>query len=73
MTDTLTIRRPDDWHLHLRDGEVLKAVLARDGPALRPRHHHAESRAPRGHGRDAAEYRDRILAAKPSGRRSSAR
>ncbi|KPN63341.1 dihydroorotase [Aliiroseovarius crassostreae] len=27
MTQTLTIRRPDDWHLHLRDGEVLNAVL----------------------------------------------
>ena len=25
--NTLTIRRPDDWHLHLRDGEMLKAVL----------------------------------------------
>jgi dihydroorotase len=24
---SLTIRRPDDWHLHLRDGDVLKAVL----------------------------------------------
>jgi dihydroorotase len=24
---TLTIRRPDDWHLHLRDGEALRAVL----------------------------------------------
>ena len=24
--DRLTIRRPDDWHLHLRDGEMLKAV-----------------------------------------------
>ena len=24
---TLTIKRPDDWHLHLRDGEMLKAVL----------------------------------------------
>ena len=23
----LTIKRPDDWHLHLRDGEMLKAVL----------------------------------------------
>ena len=23
----LTIRRPDDWHLHLRDGEMLRAVL----------------------------------------------
>ena len=32
MTDaitptTLTIRQPDDWHVHLRDGEMLKAVV----------------------------------------------
>ena len=27
MTDRLTIRRPDDWHLHLRDGAMLEAVL----------------------------------------------
>ena len=27
MTQTLTITRPDDWHLHLRDGAMLKAVL----------------------------------------------
>ncbi len=26
MTDRLTIRRPDDWHVHLRDGEMLNAV-----------------------------------------------
>ncbi|HET7575966.1 MAG TPA: dihydroorotase [Sphingomicrobium sp.] len=26
MTDRLTIRRPDDWHVHLRDGEMLRAV-----------------------------------------------
>lgn len=25
--NTLTLRRPDDWHLHLRDGEALHAVL----------------------------------------------
>ena len=25
--NTITIRRPDDWHVHLRDGAVLKAVL----------------------------------------------
>ncbi|HEX9703183.1 MAG TPA: dihydroorotase, partial [Rhodospirillales bacterium] len=23
----ITIRRPDDWHLHLRDGAMMKAVL----------------------------------------------
>jgi dihydroorotase len=25
--ETLTIRQPDDWHLHLRDGAALQAVL----------------------------------------------
>jgi dihydroorotase len=27
MTDTLTITRPDDWHLHVRDGAALEAVV----------------------------------------------
>jgi dihydroorotase len=27
MPDRLTLRRPDDWHLHLRDGAALAAVL----------------------------------------------
>ena len=26
MTDTITIPRPDDWHVHLRDGDMLRAV-----------------------------------------------
>jgi dihydroorotase len=26
MTSQITIRRPDDWHVHLRDGDMLKAV-----------------------------------------------
>ena len=26
-TDTLTITRPDDWHLHVRDGEALHTVV----------------------------------------------
>ena len=26
MTDTITIRRPDDWHVHLRDGAMLERV-----------------------------------------------
>lgn len=28
MTDTLTIRRPDDWHIHLRDGAALGNTVA---------------------------------------------
>ena len=27
MMKTLTLTRPDDWHLHLRDGDYLRAVL----------------------------------------------
>ncbi len=27
MTDTLTIRRPDDWHLHFRDGAIMRDVV----------------------------------------------
>ncbi len=26
MIETLTIRRPDDWHVHLRDGEIMAGV-----------------------------------------------
>ncbi|MCY4335107.1 MAG: dihydroorotase [Litoreibacter sp.] len=62
---TLTIRRPDDWHLHLRDGEMLKGILPETArhfaraiimPNLVP---------PVVTARDAAEYHDRIMAAKP--------
>ena len=27
MTKRITIRKPDDWHLHVRDGAMMKAVL----------------------------------------------
>jgi dihydroorotase len=67
MTQTLTIARPDDWHLHLRDGAMLQAVLPETArhfaraiimPNLVP---------PVVKGADAAAYRDRILAALPEG------
>ena len=63
----LTLRRPDDWHLHLRDGEALKAVLpytvrqfarAIIMPNLKP---------PVRSVADASAYRDRILSAIPAG------
>ena len=66
MTQTLTIRRPDDWHLHLRDGAMLEAVLPETArhfgraiimPNLVP---------PVVTGALAAAYRDRILAALPA-------
>ena len=59
---SLTIRRPDDWHLHLRDGDMLKAVLPYTSrhfaraiimPNLVP---------PVVTSADAAAYRERIMA-----------
>lgn len=67
MTQHLTLRRPDDWHLHLRDGAMLAGILpetTRDFaralvmPNLVP---------PVVTGAQAAAYRDRILAAMPAG------
>jgi len=64
---TLTIARPDDWHLHLRDGAMMRAVLPHSAahfaraiimPNLVP---------PVVTGAQAAAYRDRILAALPDG------
>ena len=67
MTDQLTLTRPDDWHLHLRDGEALRSVLPdtarRFGraivmPNLKPPVRVVD---------EAAAYRERILAALPAG------
>jgi len=66
MPRHLTLTRPDDWHLHLRDGAMLAGVLpaSRDFaraivmPNLVP---------PVATARDAAGYRARILAALPEG------
>ena len=68
MADTrLTIRQPDDWHLHLRDGAMMQGVLPHSAahfaraiimPNLVP---------PLVTALDAASYRERILAALPAG------
>ncbi|AOG23876.1 dihydroorotase [Acidovorax sp. RAC01] len=66
-TDTLTITRPDDWHLHVRDGEALHTVVPHTAaqfgraiimPNLRPPVTTAEQ---------ALAYKQRILAAVPAG------
>ena len=63
----LTITRPDDWHLHLRDGEALHTVLPHTArqfaraivmPNLKPPVTSVEQ---------AAAYRARILSALPAG------
>ncbi len=67
MSAEITLCRPDDWHLHLRDGEALAAVLPHTArqfaraivmPNLKPPVTTTEL---------AAAYRERILAARPSG------
>ena len=63
----ITIRRPDDWHVHLRDGEMLRAVAPYTArqfaraivmPNLVPPVTRIDA---------AGAYRDRILAALPNG------
>jgi dihydroorotase len=67
MTQTLTLTRPDDWHLHLRDGAAMRDVLPDTArrfaraivmPNLRPPVTTVEQ---------AGAYRARILAALPAG------
>ncbi|MBD2842281.1 dihydroorotase [Erythrobacter rubeus] len=67
MTDSLTIRRPDDWHLHFRDGEIMLGVVPYTArqfaraivmPNLTP---------PVTTAALASDYRDRIRAAVPPG------
>jgi dihydroorotase len=67
--DTITIARPDDWHLHLRDGAAMASVLPHSArqfaraivmPNLKP---------PVTTTADARAYRERILAALPQGMR----
>ena len=67
MTDRLTLTRPDDWHLHLRDGAMLRAILPETSrhfgraiimPNLVP---------PVVTSADARAYRGRIMEALPQG------
>jgi dihydroorotase len=65
--DSLTLTRPDDWHLHVRDGTALQAVVPHTAaqfgraiimPNLKP---------PVTTAAQAQAYRERILAAVPAG------
>ena len=69
MTDTLTLKRPDDWHLHVRDGAAMAAVVPHTArqfgraiimPNLKP---------PVTTAVQAVAYRERIRAAVPAGLR----
>ena len=64
-TRSLTIRRPDDWHLHLRDGEMLAGVAPCSAEHFRRAIIMPNLVPPVVSGADAAAYRERILAALP--------
>ena len=64
---TLTITRPDDWHLHLRDGPQLAAVVAASARAFARAIVMPNLKPPVTSVADAARYRDRIRAALPPG------
>jgi dihydroorotase len=66
-TPTLTIARPDDWHLHLRDGPELASALPHTVRAFRRAVVMPNLRPPVATVTDAARYRDRIRAALPPG------
>lgn len=64
---TLTITRPDDWHLHLRDGASLKAVLPDTTRQFSRAIVMPNLRSPVTTTELAAAYRQRILDARPQG------
>ena len=67
MTDRLAIRRPDDFHLHLRDGEMMRAVLPFTAAVFARAIVMPNLRPPVRSAQDAAAYRDRIRACLPRG------
>lgn len=63
----LTLRRPDDWHLHLRDGATLRSVLPYTARVFRRAICMPNLRPPVRTTAEAAAYRERILQALPEG------
>lgn len=63
----LTIRRPDDWHVHLRDGAILAGVVAHTARQFARAIVMPNLSAPITSVAAAEAYRQRILAALPEG------
>ena len=61
--DRVTLNRPDDWHLHLRDDEALKSVLADTVRRFARAMVMPNLRPPVTSVAAAAEYRNRIVSA----------
>lgn len=66
MTRRLTITRPDDWHLHLRDGELLKETVPHSAKVFARAIIMPNLNPPVRNLADARAYRTRILSATPA-------
>jgi len=67
MTQEITITRPDDWHLHVRDGEALHTTVPHSAAQMGRAIIMPNLRPPVTTAALAAAYRERILAAVPEG------
>ncbi|MHB0972998.1 MAG: dihydroorotase [Thiobacillus sp.] len=63
MTDALTITRPDDWHIHFRDGAAMRSVLPDTARVFGRAIAMPNLKPPVVKVADASAYRDRLLAA----------
>ncbi|MGY6563160.1 MAG: dihydroorotase [Halomonadaceae bacterium] len=63
----ITLTRPDDWHLHLRDGEALAAVVPATARQMGRAIIMPNLKPPVTTTEQAQGYRERILAARPTG------
>jgi len=63
MTDKLTLTRPDDWHLHVRDGDILNDVVPATAACFGRAIIMPNLVPPVTTAADATAYRERILAA----------
>lgn len=69
MTDQLTITRPDDWHVHFRDGVALQAVVPDTARQFARAIAMPNLKPPITTAAQAAAYRERIVRAVPAGMR----
>lgn len=67
MTNNLTITRPDDWHLHVRDGAALHTVVPHTAAQFARAIIMPNLKPPITTAALALEYKSRILAAVPKG------
>ncbi len=67
MTDSITITRPDDWHLHVRDGEAMAAVVPHTAAQFARAIIMPNLKPPVTTAAQAQAYRERILACVPRG------